>query len=242
MAAACFAAAIYSFAVWGPHWKKRMTAAHTWGPWILILGGPILGLIWLYFAPEPRAAELAPKAETAVAQPASSTMGFFASAFARLYDTPELRRKYLFDFLAPTNSRFAFYVSPSDLFIFSVWDVNGEQYTLEVPIAADTIPLSSHIFLYCELALYDRSTGLRILVNGKKVAERTLNFKLELGKEYWKWKQATFGADVSGQNNAPFKVAMTTSGHTPLTDTEVALFEKRFEDYLVAIDSPIQRR
>ena len=94
------------------------------------------------FRPEPRAAELAPKAETAVAQPASSTMGFFASAFARLYDTPELRRKYLFDFLAPTNSRFAFYVSPSDLFIFSVWDVNGEQYTLEVPIAADTIPLS----------------------------------------------------------------------------------------------------
>src|SRR6266403_24120 len=46
IAAACFVAAIYAFAVWGPHRKKRMTAAHTWGPWILILGGPILGLIW----------------------------------------------------------------------------------------------------------------------------------------------------------------------------------------------------
>ena len=120
--------------------------------------------------------------------------------------------------------------------------MNGEQYTLEVPIAADAIPLSRYIFLYCELALHDRSTGLRILVDGKKVAERTLNFRLELGKEYWKWTRATIGADAQGKNNAPFRIGMSGSGHVPLTDAQVIGFQQSFEKFLADIDSPIQRR
>jgi Leucine Rich repeats (2 copies) len=32
----------------GDSWRNRMS---TWGPWILIVGGPVLGLIWLYLIP-----------------------------------------------------------------------------------------------------------------------------------------------------------------------------------------------
>jgi hypothetical protein len=56
IAAACCAAAIYSFAVWGPFRPKPIhsrTVVETWGPWLLILGGPILGLTWIYLVQQP---------------------------------------------------------------------------------------------------------------------------------------------------------------------------------------------
>ena len=31
-----------------PTWRSRV---HTWGPWILIIGGPVLGTLWLVFRP-----------------------------------------------------------------------------------------------------------------------------------------------------------------------------------------------
>src|SRR5580700_4313402 len=85
IAAACCAAVIYSFAVWGPLRRERHsgTVAHNWGPWVLILGGPILGLIWLYLAPhpEPKMAEPAPKSETVAAKSPFNLAEYFAKDF-----------------------------------------------------------------------------------------------------------------------------------------------------------------
>ena len=150
-----------------------------------------------------------------------SANGLFAAAVVRLYDTPELRRKYVFDFLAPTGSHASFYVSPSDVFVFSVTDVNKEPFSLEIPISSNAIPLNRYFFLYCEVALHEASTVLRIVVDGKQIDERTFGVRVELGKDYWKWTHATFGADANGENNAPFKVATYQFGHKPLTDAQV---------------------
>lgn len=164
--------------------------------------------------------------------------GFFAVSVVRLYDTPQLRRKYIFDFLAPTGARISFYVSPSDVFVFSVTDINKEPFSLEVPIASDDIPLTRYIFLYCEVALQESSTQLRIIVDGKQVNSRTFGVRVELGKDYWKWTRSTFGADTDGQNNAPFKVAMHGSGHVPMTDQQVLLMRYSFKAALPGISLP----
>jgi hypothetical protein len=232
-----FKARIGALLVWLRWGGKRM-----WPQYLMVVSGisffvGLVAFLQLNITPP----ESAPPKSTAENVDTNS-LGFFATAFIRLYDTPELRRKYVFDFLAPTNARMAFYVSPSDLFIFSVTDVNSEQYSLEVPVGGDAIPLNRYIFLYCEIALRSHSTGLRILVDGKQIADRTLGFRLDLGKSYWEWKHTTIGADTGGQNNSPFKIAMFGSGHAPLTDTQVVSFQKRFEEFLVGIDSPIQRR
>jgi hypothetical protein len=168
----------------------------------------------------------------------ASASGFFAAAIVRLYDTPELRRKYIFDALSPTCAHISFYVSPSDVFVFSVTDINKEPFSLEVPIASDDIPLNRYIFLYCEVALQENSTVLRIIVDGKQIASRTFGVRVELGKDYWKWTRSTFGADTNGQNNAPFKVAIYGFGHGPMTDQQVLLMRYRFKAALPGISLP----
>ncbi|MCP3444859.1 hypothetical protein [Bradyrhizobium sp. CCGUVB14] len=60
IAATCFAAAVYSFAAWGPIRKRRM-GMHLWGPWVLIIGGPLLGIVWLVLVPQFELAPAKPK-------------------------------------------------------------------------------------------------------------------------------------------------------------------------------------
>lgn len=53
IAATLCAGAIYSIAVWGPYRRKMVHSGgsmHTWGPWLLIIGGPFAGLIWMYLS------------------------------------------------------------------------------------------------------------------------------------------------------------------------------------------------
>lgn len=205
-----------------------------------------LTAVYIFVAHRPAeiAARPEPRRKPAITEIEPNTdpnaQGFFATALVRLYDTPELRRKYVFDFLAPTKSRISFYVSPSDLFVFSVTDVNNETYSLEVPIASNDIPLNRYVFLYCETALRGPTTLMRILVDGKQIAERTLEIHVELGKDYWKWEHATVGADTNGQNNAPFKVAMFASGHAPFTDEQLGRFQLRIKSFLATENSPVQ--
>jgi hypothetical protein len=163
--------------------------------------------------------------------------GFFTAASMRIYDTPEPRRKYIFDFLAPTGARISFYISPSDTFVLSAIDVNLQPHILEIPISSGAIPINRSIFLYCEVELQDQSTLLRVLVNGQQVAEQPIPIRVNLGKEYWKWKAVTFGADIHGENNAPFKVSAFANGHKLLTDKQVLSFYKAIEKFLADVAS-----
>lgn len=78
-AATCFAAAVYSFAAWGPI-RKRNMGMRLWGPWILIIGGPLLGIVWLALAPQSKLAPANPKiaevsAVAPIAEPTTSAAG-----------------------------------------------------------------------------------------------------------------------------------------------------------------------
>jgi hypothetical protein len=182
-----------------------------------------------------------PSSHDASKRPAEDLPGFFAVSFIRMYDTPELRRKYIFQFGAPTGAKTAFYISPNGLFTFSATDVHGEVYALEIPLSTGAIPINRYTFLYCDLGLGSHSTFLRVFADGNEVASRTLSFPIDLGKNYHEWRQVTVGADNTGKNNAPFKIAMFGHGHTTLTHEQINQFKGRFDEFLTNIDSPIRR-
>jgi hypothetical protein len=145
----------------------------------------------------------------------------------RLYDTPELRRKYVFNFASPTKAEISFYISPSDAFVFSVKDIHGETYSLDLPVSGDAIPLNRLIFLYCGIGISQNTTEMRILVDGKPVADRKLDFKLDLGANYWQWTHATFGADQNGKNNTPFFVSAMGFSHATMSEWEINKIQSR---------------
>jgi hypothetical protein len=165
--------------------------------------------------------------------------GFSAFAFVRLYDTPELRRKYIFDFASPDGSKVSFYLASDGFFRFTLMDINKESYALEVPVGNAGVPIDRYIFLLCEIALGPRETILRVLVDGREVRQRA--YDLPISIESRKWQQVTFFADIEGKNNAPFKVAMSGFGHATWSDFQIRSFQRRFDEYLGAIGSSIAR-
>ena len=168
--------------------------------------------------------------------------GFSSFLFVRLYDTPEARRKYIFDFESPTNSGASAYLSSSDIFTFSVTDTHGETYNLEVPLSDKTIPIDRFIFLYCDAGIGGQHTTLRILVDGQIIANRVLDFPIDFGPEYWKWKHATLMADKNGKNNAAMTVAIWGSGHSTTSVARIKRLQHTFEKYLADVGSPLAPR
>lgn len=167
--------------------------------------------------------------------------GMAVAAFVRLYDTPELRRRYIFEAQTNEGAKTAFYLSASGAFIFAVTDVHGKSYSLEMPVGNDGIPVDRYFFLYCDVGVSKADTLLRTLVDGKEIRERSLPFPIDLGNTQ-SWKQHTIGADNQGQNNAPFKIGLFAISHATLTDRQIQNFNDHFVEYLRAIDSPIVPR
>ena len=160
-----------------------------------------------------------------------SLPGFGSYAYIRLYDTPELRRRFVYDFATPQGGGIQFFLSSSDQFNFTVTDVNKEKYPLEIPIGATGIPIDRFIYLFCEVGIAQTETILRVTVDDKTVGERSLPFHIDLG-DTSKLSHGTIGADINGQNNAPFKIAEMGIFKTTLTSKQKSSLIKNFNDFM----------
>jgi hypothetical protein len=169
---------------------------------------------------------------------AKNLEGFTASALVRLYDTPEAKNRYIFDLVTTDGAKVSFYLSASGLFTYSITDTHGAAYNLEIPVGNNGIPIDRYVYLYCEAGVDDDSTVVRVMIDAKEVRRRVYDFPIDLGKK--DWKQFTIGADNKGQNNAPFKIAMFTVGHTTLSNTDVKNMLVIFSQYLKDIGSGIK--
>src|SRR5947208_60250 len=112
----------------------------------------IVGLAWVFWPSDPLD---------------KSRPGFAAYGVLRLFDTPELRRRYIFELKSAEGGKAAFYLSASGRFTFSVTDTNGETYPIEAKAGRGGIPIDSVIVLLCEAGIVDRSTVLRVVVNNR---------------------------------------------------------------------------
>jgi hypothetical protein len=119
--------------------------------------------------------------------------GFSAYAVVRMYDSPELRRKYLYEFSDAQGARVSFYLSASDIFTLSAIDVHNEPYSLEVKLGHDGVPVDQVIALFCEVALVEDAIILRVVVNWREIKRRSLEgLSINLGD--MKWTATTLGA------------------------------------------------
>jgi hypothetical protein len=173
---------------------------------------------------------LPPKSETSKVRPLDEKLpGFAAGLMVQTSDNVEVRRKYQFDFLTPEGVKVAYYLSASNRYAFSVTDIHGESYTLDIPLGSNGIPFGKWVYVFCEVGVASSYTYLRALVNGEQVARRELDFPLDLGSRRWR---PTLGADSSGENRGSFAITEAGFYLTTLSDDELmALVRNTLERY-----------
>jgi hypothetical protein len=163
-----------------------------------------------------------------------SLPGAAAFAYIRLYDSPELRRRVVYEFRTPQGGGIKFFLSPTGLFNFTATDVNGEDYPLEIPIGAKGIPIDRSIFLLCEVGISNNYTILRVSVDRKQVGFRSLPSRIEIG-DISHLQKMVLGADANGQNGAAFKIAELGLAHSTMSADSESKMMKYFEKYRSAI-------
>jgi hypothetical protein len=152
--------------------------------------------------------------------------GFSTSIVFQPNDLNERRRKYYFAFEDPEHAQAILYLSASNIFTFSVTDVNGERYPLEIPLgSSDGIPINQFVVAVFEVGVATNYAFMRAVINGREVAHRSL-FPIDLGSR--KWLPKFLGADEHGQNPGPMLWMETAAFFTTQTDAQInALFRNQ---------------
>jgi hypothetical protein len=162
--------------------------------------------------------------------------GFTGYAVIRLYDTPESRRRYVFEFVSSDGAKASFYLSASSLFTFSITDVRGESYPLEIKVGTGGLPIDQFVALFCEVGVDKDSTTLRVLANEREIARRDLGFPINLGK--MDWKAGALGAPANGINQGgifllselgAYAGTMTTANVHALVENVRGFYKQPFE-------------
>jgi len=176
-------AANLSLLLWASssEWRR---ARPLWGPMVLIDLGICLiaiGIMWHQNdAPE------------------TALNGFTSYAVIRLYDSPETRRRYVYDFVTSEGAKASFYLSGSGQFTFQITDIHGESYPIEVGVGGNGLPIDRWIALFCEAGTNGNTTVLRVTFNNHEVARREIPIAIPLGK--LDWRAGSLGAPVIGAN------------------------------------------
>ncbi len=130
----------------------------------------------------------------------------------------ELRRKVFFEYKDPEGSGAKFYLSASDIFTFSITDMRGEAVLIEVPMGDDGISMGKFNFLVLSAGTASNYSFIGVFVNGRKVAERVLEFPLWLGSRRWGGR---LGGSLSGESGGDFSFFGTAIWSTSLTEEEI---------------------
>ncbi len=186
-----------------------------------------LGLTALTYADPPTAENIANRVAVALShipgpfnRPRDEILpGFGAGIVVDTIDLTENRKKFQYAFRTPEGAKTAFYLSPSNHFAFSVTDIHGEIYTLEIPLGTSGVPFEKWAYVFCEVGSATAYAYMRALVNGSEVARRDYNFPLDLGSRKW---MPTLGADSGGVNGGAFMFTEMAVYSTTLSDADLA--------------------
>jgi hypothetical protein len=128
-------------------------------------------------------------------------------------------RQYLADFGQPGNSRLSLYISPNKFLTLVLTDANGEANPLEIPLG-EGVPIDRFILLTCEVGVKEKSTIMRVFVNGERIRNVELPFRLDLGT--LDMPGGVVGADLQGQHGAEFDAVEIASNSATFSDAELA--------------------
>jgi hypothetical protein len=153
----------------------------------------------------------------------SSMSGFSNYSVVRVFDAPDFKRKYLFDYQTPEGAKVSFYISASDIFTLLATDIRGESFPLEIPMKSGKIPLDGYVVLICEIGLTEDSTILRVVVDRREVQRRTLPFAISLGTQ--NWNAGTFGG-------VPLRVIEWGNYNKALTNDDIRKLVDNVRQYI----------
>jgi hypothetical protein len=165
-----------------------------------------------------------------------SKPGIGVFSVIRLYDSPEYRRRYVYEFITSNGAKAAFFLSSSGTFTFSVIDVHGESYPIEIKVGRFGIPIDQFIILTCEAGIGRKATVLTVSVNRKEIARREIPVPVDLGTR--DWHAGSLGAPVTGQNQGGiFLLAEVITWPTTFSNTEIEkLVENAREYYKISLE------
>ncbi len=220
-----------------PAWLRNKDAdivAQKWARRVIVISllAGIIGFgVWYWSAPESIATvpAAAPSQARSESQPPSNRAsdeklpGFGTGMVIQINDITEDRKKYQYSFRTPEGAKAEFYLSPANHFAFSVTDVHGEVYTLEIPLGSGGVPFEQFAYIFCEVGTASSYSYLRAMVSGSEVARRDYKFPLDLGSRRW---LPTLGADADNKNVGSFMFSEMGVYSTTLNDKELSALSK----------------
>lgn len=161
--------------------------------------------------------------------------GFSTTLGIELRNAAAARRQYFFDYVTPEKARVSLYFSATDVFVFAVSDVHQETYTIEIPLGNRGLPLHEFIYLTCQVGITSNESYMSVFKNETELKQKIIGLRVDLGSR--QWHQGTIGADISGNNNAPFMVSSHAMGHVTLTDKNINDLIRALRQYMAAISA-----
>jgi len=139
----------------------------------------------------------------------------------RLYDSPENRKRYVFQFITSNAASAEFFLSASGQFTFAVKDIYGESYPLEARVGKNGIPIDAFVVLLCEAGVDRTSTHPKIFVNKQLIAWRDIPIAINFGTR--DWHAGSLGAPLTGKNQyGIFEIAEIAVSSTAFSDGEIS--------------------
>lgn len=128
------------------------------------------------------------------------------------------RRRYILEWGRPAAPGLALFVSASERLTFELRDARGEPHTLQADMGRNGVPWAERVYLGAEVGLTRGKTVMRLILDGRILAERTLPFAVEFLRP--DLNRLTFGANDEGGQHGAFAVNNLQLVDRTLSDRE----------------------
>jgi hypothetical protein len=135
------------------------------------------------------------------------------------YDVPDYQQHYIFQFGSAAGPRYELFVSASNTYTFSVTDIHGTVHPLEMRIGSEGVPLHELVGILAEIGFTEKSTILRVAVNGEEISRTTLPLIIDMSGAP---NGGNLGSNQSGEQHGNFVIKRLTVWQVALSTSNIA--------------------
>lgn len=136
-----------------------------------------------------------------------SIPGYTAHLVLKLHYFPSSDRRWVIEARDQAANSMLSYFAPNESFTLAVRDRYGDEHSLPIPFTRKGIPFAQMIHLSLSVGSDFKRTVLRVRVNGRTIAQRTIPLSLGLLEPPWgllMGDRMTTGIPITGSQGAGF--------------------------------------